>query len=68
MTLKKQGKLKVDISKSMFRSSPLKMLPEMSYLHRYLLIVSRNYFLDFFEDLYGRHIVRVMRFLLESLL
>ena len=54
--------------KSMFRSSPLKMLPEISYLHRYLLIVRRNYFLDFFEDLYGRHIVRVMRFLLESLL
>ena len=54
--------------KSMFRSSALKMLPEMSYLHRYLLIVSRNYFLDFFEDLYGRHIIRVMRFLSESLL
>ena len=54
--------------KSMFRSSALKMLPEMSYLHRYLLIVSRNYFLDFFEDLHGPHIVRVMRFLLKSLL
>ena len=59
---------KADNIKSGFRSFPLKMLLEMSYLHTYLLIVNRDLFLDFFKDLHERHIVGVMRFLLKSLL